>query len=144
MISPLDRRKTMALVDEAVAAGARRERACEELEVSVRTVQRWSHSAQDGRPTAVRVAPANQLSEAEREQILAIANQPDHASLAPHQIVPRLADQDVYVASESTFYRVLKAADQQHGRGRAKRPSQRVVTTHRADGPNQLWCWDIT
>ena len=144
MISPLDRRKTMALIDEAVAAGARRARACEELEVSVRTVQRWSHGTQDGRPTAVRAAPPNTLSEVEREQVLAIANQPEHASLAPHQIVPRLADQGVYVASESTFYRVLKAANQQHGRGRVKRPSRRVVTTHRADGPNQLWCWDIT
>ena len=65
-------------------------------------------------------------------------------SLAPHQIVARLADQGVYVASESTFYRVLKADSQQHGRGRARRPSRRVVTTHRADGPNQVWCWDIT
>ena len=130
----------MELIDEAVAAGARRERACEELGVSVRTVQRWSHCAQDGRPGAVRAAPSNKLSDAEREQVLAIANQPEHASLAPHQIVPRLADQGVYVASESTFYRVLKAANQQHGRGRARRPSRRVVTTHRADGPNQLWC----
>lgn len=48
------------------------------------------------------------------------------------------------MASESTFYRVLKAAGQQHGRGRARRPSRRVVTTHRAEGPNQVWCWDIT
>lgn len=132
------------LIDEAVAAGARRDKACEELDVSVRTVQRWSHRAEDGRPGAVRAAPSNKLSEAEREQVLAIANQPEHASLAPHQIVPRLADKGVYVASESTFYRVLKAANQQHRRGRARRPSRRVVTTHRADGPNQLWCWDIT
>lgn len=40
-MSPPDRRKTMALIDEAVAAGARRAQACEELDVSVRTVQRW-------------------------------------------------------------------------------------------------------
>ncbi len=57
----------MELIDEAVAAGARRERACEELGVSVRTVQRWSHCAQDGRPGAVRAAPSNKLSDAERE-----------------------------------------------------------------------------
>lgn len=134
----------MDLIDEAVASGARRERACEELGLSVRTVQRWNHRAEDGRPGAVRAAPSNKLSEAERAQVLAIANAPAYASLAPHQIVPRLADQGEYVASESTFYRVLKTADQQHGRGRAKRPSRRPVTTHRADGPNQLWCWDIT
>ncbi len=84
------------------------------------------------------------LSAPEREQVLALANQPEQASLAPHQIVPRLADKGVYVASESTFYRVLKEADQQYGRGRAKRPRGRVVTTHQSTGPNQLWCWDIT
>ena len=110
----------------------------------MRTVQRWGHRAEDGRPGAVRSAPSNKLSEAERAQVLAIANEPAHASLAPHQIVPQLADKGVYVASESTFYRVLKSAGQQHDRGRARRPSRRVVTTHRADGPNQVWCWDIT
>ena len=110
----------------------------------MRTVQRWAHRAEDGRPGATRAAPSNKLSAAERERVLAIANEPEHASLAPHQIVPRLADEGVYVASESTFYRVLKAAGQQHRRGRARRPSQRTATTHRADGPNQLWCWDIT
>ena len=92
----------------------------------MRTVQRWDHRAEDGRPGAVRSAPSNKLSEAERAQVLAIANEPGHASLAPHQIVPQLADQGVYVASESTFYRVLKAAGQQHNRGRARRPSARA------------------
>ena len=144
MTSLPDRRETMALIDEAVAAGARRHKACEELGVSLRTVQRWSHRAQDGRPGAVRAAPSNKLSEKEREQVLAIANRPDYASLAPHQIVPRLADEGVCIASESTFYRVLKAADQQHHRGRARRPGRRIATTYRADRPNQLWCWDIT
>ena len=106
-----------------MATGARREQACEELGVSVRTVQRWAHRAEDGRPGAVRAAPSNKLSEAERERVLAIANEPAYASLAPHQIVPRLADEGVYVASESTFYRVLKAANQQHRRGRVRRPA---------------------
>jgi transposase len=108
----------MSMITEAVADGARKDRACEELGVSVRTVQRWRHQAEDGRPGAVRAAPSNKLSEAEREQVLAIANEAAHASLAPHQIAPRLADKGVYVASESTFYRVLREADQQHRRGR--------------------------
>lgn len=144
MIPAPDRQTTLTLLTNAVAAGARRAPACEALGISVRTAQRWSHHAEDGRPGAVRPAPSNKLSEAEREQVLAIANEPAHASLAPHQIVPRLADKGEYVASESTFYRVLRAANQQHRRGRGCRPSGRVATTHRADGPNQLWCWDIT
>jgi len=144
MIPFPDRQRTLSVVEETVKGGARRAQVCAELGVSIRTVQRWRHSAADGRPAAARPSPRNKLSEAERARVLVIANEPAHASLVPHQIVPKLADQGEYVASESTFYRVLKEADQQHHRGRARKPIKRVVTTHRADGPNQLWCWDIT
>ena len=75
---------------------------------------------------------------------LEAANRPDYASLTPHQIVPKLADEGVYLASESTFYRVLKATGQGQRRGRARAPQQRTLTTHCARGPNQVWCWDIT
>lgn len=144
MISALDRRYALELINEAVLSGARRHKACAELGLSIRTVQRWQHSKEDGRLTSERSAPANQLSEEERQAILDTANSPEFASVPPHQIVPRLADQGVYLASESTFYRVLREAGQQQSRGRARKPSRRAVTTHGTDGPNQLWCWDIT
>jgi putative transposase len=54
--------------------------------------------------------------------------------------VPTLADRGVYLASESSFYRVLKQASQQHHRGRAQKPS----SSHCASGPNEVWSWDIT
>lgn len=127
-----------------MAAGARCHVACAELGLSVRTLQRWRQQPEDGRPAAARPEPANKMSTEERHAILEIANRPEYASLPPHQIVPRLADQGIYVASESTMYRVLHEAGQQQSRGRAKAPSKRTVTTHSADGPNQLWCWDIT
>ncbi|AMP11969.1 integrase core domain protein [Collimonas arenae] len=92
----------------------------------------------------MRPAPANKLSEDERAQILAVANSEEFASMPPSQIVPTLADRGEYVASESSFYRVLKQASQQHHRGRAKKPSNRVVTSHCASGPNEVWSWDIT
>ena len=99
----------------------------------------------DGRPTAVRPAPAHALTEDERQAVLETTLQPDYAALPPGQIVPRLADEGVYLASESTFYRVLRDHNLQHHRGRAKAPSTpRPPTTHRADQPNQAWCWDIT
>ena len=134
----------MQLIDEAVRMGARQAQACAELGLSARTVQRWRRVAQDGRKDAVRAAPANKLSPAEVQAVLDAAHRPDCASLTPHQIVPKLADEGIYLASESTFYRVLKAAGQGHRRGRAKAPVVRPLTTHRADGPNQVWCWDIT
>lgn len=115
----------------------------------MRTFQRWVRDGDDAvmadsRTTSTRPAPANKLSEDERAQILAVANSEEFASLPPTQIVPTLADRGVFVASESSFYRVLKAAAQQHHRGRAKKPSSRVATSHCATGPNEVWSWDIT
>lgn len=105
--------------------------------MSLRTFQRW---VRDG----YEAVAANRLSEDERAQILAVANSEEFGSLPPSQIVPALADRGVYIASESSFYRVLKAASQQHHRGRAKKPTSRVLTSHCATGPNQVWSWDIT
>ena len=136
----------MGWIDEAVQSGARRWRACEALGFSERTLQRWLREGggEDRRPTALRPAPSHALSEEERAAIVAVSNTAEFASLPPSQIVPKLADRGEYLGSESSFYRVLKAQDQQHHRGRAKAPQRRVLTTHEATGPNQLWCWDIT
>ena len=144
MISAPDRQEAMTLIRQAVQAGARQHLACRELGLSTRTLQRWQHRAVDGRPEAQRPAPPNQLSQEERRAVLDAANRTGFASLTPHQIVPKLADEGVYVASESTFYRVLKAAGQAARRGRSQPPRKHGLTTHRADGPNQVWCWDIT
>ena len=134
---------TRDLVGEAVKAGARREAACGVLGVSVRTVERWTGSDGDGRH-GPKTKPANALSEAERKQVVEIACSPEHRNLSPHQIVPRLVDQGRYVASESTFFRVLRAARLMHHRARSKAPVHRPVPEHTATGPNQVWSWDIT
>jgi len=147
MISHTDRRYAVELIDEAVTAGARQRKACEILEISVRTYQRWTQDAavlSDGRPEAQRPVPANKLSPEERDEILAVSNSPAFCSLPPSQIVPALADEGRYLASESSFYRVLREADQQHHRGRSEEPQRKAPSTHCATGPNQVWCWDIT
>lgn len=46
MISTQDRHAAIELIDEAVAAGARRARACALLGLSVRTVQRWTRDGE--------------------------------------------------------------------------------------------------
>jgi putative transposase len=138
------------MIEDIVAAraeGARLAPACEVVGISLRTYRRWSRGTQvkaDGRPTAVRPAPRHRLSEAERAQVLRVCNEPRFSSLPPSQIVPRLADEGVYLASESSFYRVLHAAGQQQHRGRAEAPTRKAPTSHEATDPNQVWCWDIT
>ena len=148
MISTPHRQTAVALINEAVTAGARRAKACAELEISDRTLRRWTKDGQvhaDQRPLVPRPEPANKLSPAEREAVLDTCNLEEFASLPPSQIVPKLADQGRYLASESSFYRILRADGQQHHRGRAKPPVRRKPpTSYKASAPCDVWTWDIT
>ena len=64
--------------------------------------------------------------------------------MPPKQIVPALADEKVYLASESTIYRLLREHNQLEHRS-AKRPARSArPREHRATAPNQVWSWDIT
>lgn len=135
-------------IEEACAAGARLDKACQVVGLSPRTVQRYRQDGQiraDGRKAAAaKRAPANKLSEEERAAVLAIANQPQYAHLPPGQIVPDLADKGRYLASESSFYRFLREEKQLGHRGRSKAPKHKRPEPLQASAPNELWSWDIT
>ena len=146
MTGLLEREQVMGLVSEAMTAGARQDRACAAISLSARTMQRWQCDVAQGdqRPRRVQ-APPNKLNALERQRLLAIANSDEFGHLPPSQIVPRLADRGQYVASESTFNRILKAEHQLRHRG-AERPGQprgkpRALST---SAPNELFSWDIT
>jgi putative transposase len=104
MTSIPQRNQILSMVAEAVAAGARQERACTAISLSERTLQRWQKDqaagAGDRRPARVQT-PKNRLSEIERRQVLTIANSPEFGHLPPSQIVPRLADQGKHPAIPS-------------------------------------------
>lgn len=150
LTSAVHRRKAIELISEAHAYGAGLVRACCETVISLRTLKRWRKACLgdgDGRDRR-QVSPrqvSHRLSEEECQRILLTCNQPEYASLPPGQIVPALADQGIYIGSESSFYRVLHAHGQVHRRGRAQPPQDpRPVPRLRAIAPNQLWSWDIT
>lgn len=135
------------LVTEARANGARLGPCCEVLELDPRTLQRWLKHGPDGGEDGrhgPRTVPANKLSAAERRQVLDVMNSPEFADLPPQQVVPLLADLGIYVASESTIYRILREEKMNAHRGRAKPPARRRPPQRKATGPNQVWCWDIT
>jgi len=149
MIRLEDRQNMARHIEQAHAAGARLKPACELAGIDRRTLQRWKAGeglvGGDGRPEAIHATPAHALSDAERAQILTVANEPRFADVPPARIVPMLADEGVYLASESSFQRVLRAKGQIRPRGRAKAArASRPPTTHVASGPNQVWCWDLT
>jgi putative transposase len=149
MIGLEDRQSLSRDIDVAHSAGARLKLACEIAGIDVRTLQRWkAHEGLiegDGRPQAVRPLPSHALSDAERAELLRVANEPRFAAVPPARIVPMLADEGLYLASESTFSRVLRAHGQTVRRGRAKAPrAVRRPTTHIAAAPRAVWCWDMT
>jgi putative transposase len=144
------RRKVIELIGEANAAGAGLVRACGVIGICLRTLKRWRKAflgdgdGVDRRKGSARLV-GHRLSEEERQRILLTCNQPEYAALPPGQIVPALSDQKLFIGSESSFYRVLHQAGQCHRRGRARLPQEpRSVPRLRADGPNQVWSWDIS
>lgn len=95
-------------MDEAVAAGARRQRAAEVVGISDRAIARWrAEAGGDDRRQGPNTTPQHQLTAAERARVVETANSAEFRNLSPRQIVPRLADRNEYIASESTFYRIL-------------------------------------
>jgi transposase InsO family protein len=133
-------------IDEAVAAGATIEEACDGIGLSTRTLERWRKNpggGTDGR-AGPKTTPAHALTTKERARIVEIAASPEYRNLSVRQIVPRLADQGVYVASESSFYRVLHEENLMAHRGHAKPASASKPRSHVATGPCQVWSWDIT
>jgi putative transposase len=143
-----DRQRTVELVQQAQQGGARLERACALLGLSVRTYQRWIGAgvvAADRRPEAPRPVPHNKLTALEREAIIELCNERPYRSRPPAFIVADQADQGYYLASESTYYRVLREHGQVQHRGRQKAPQpKRAPTSHTAQAPSELWSWDIS
>ena len=132
-------------------SGARLFKACDVLKITERTYWRWVklqkefNSFEDRRAYADHSNPANKISPAERQQILDYCNSERFADMPPCQIVPTLADEGIYIASEATFYRVLKEEKLLNHRGRSQDPGKRhKPTSYSATAPNQVWTWDIT
>lgn len=91
-----------------------------------------------------KTTPANKLTPEEKREILTVVNSPQYRDESPATIVPALADKKIYLASESTIYRILRAENQLAHRGKSKPATQHRPTPYVATAPNQVWSWDIT
>lgn len=129
----------------ALDKGARQRLACEVVGISSRTLQNWRAAGRVDRRQTGQKIPSNKLSQQERDAIIDVCNSEEFKSQSPKQIVPMLADRGLYMASESSFYRVLREANQVHHRGRTAHPAAtRKPEPYTADSANQVWSWDIT
>jgi len=143
-VSLADRTETILLINEACTGGARREKCCELLDLSIRTLERWEliPELEDGRK-GPHYSP-HALSSDEKDLIISIANSEKYRDLSPAKIVPTLADEGRYIASESSFFRVLRSEKMMSHRSNS---SPRKVTPPEeltATKPNEIWSWDIT
>ena len=71
-------------------------------------------------------------------------NQPKYSTLTPYQIVPTLLDLGHYIASESTFYRVMREHNQLKHRSKGTVVQRQKPQLLKATGANEIFSWDIT
>ncbi len=136
----------LEVIDEAVGNGASLHKACAVVGLVPTTIARWRArppGTGDGR-RGPKTKSTNALSDNERTEVVELMNTPEHSSMSPSTLVPMLATLGIYVASESTFYRIARDLKLLQKRGRARPPSHRRPREFRARGPNQVWAWDIT
>ena len=133
-------------VAEAEAAGARLAAACKLVGLAVRTIERWRVRPDSGdQRRGPRHRPPNALSAAEEAKVVDVMTSPRYSGMSPKQVVPRLADDGQYLASESTFYRLRRRLGLRRGRREIARTQvTRSTTVHEAVAPDQVWSWDIT
>jgi len=145
LISLGDRIQVIALIKEASSSGARRDKSCEILGLTIRTLERWEkeNGLIDKRAITLRI-PVNKLTEEQRNMILITANSALYQHLPVSQMVPLLADGGHYLASESTFYRILRAEDQLTHRQTYKPSKHKRPEPYEAHCPNKVWSWDIS
>ncbi len=135
----------LSLVDEAVLKGCRQALACEVVGIDAKTYRRWVLKPILGdQRSGPRLVPANKLTTQERARVVAVSTQKEFINLSPHQIVPTLADRGEYIASESSFYRILKKEKLLSHRGRSQEKIIERPKSFEAKKPNQLYSWDIS
>jgi len=136
---------SVILIKEACDSGARQWKACEVLEISVPTFRRWSNGdLTDRRKGALKSNPGK-LTPEEEQSIVDICCSKEYRDDNPYKIHASLLDKGIYIASISSFYRVLRKRGLLSHRGNTRpgqshsKPPEKI-----AIGPNQVWCWDIT
>lgn len=140
-----ERYKIIDLIKTACQSGAHKHKACAILGISLRTFERWTKTdcTEDKRQTTKRI-PVNKLTKEQRETVIITANNITYRDLPPCKIVPLLADKGQYIASESTFYRILKSENQMQHRQKSRPIKHNKPDAYIAYGSNQVWTWDIS
>lgn len=140
------REEVIKMIVETNKNGARLSKACDFFGIDRRTYQRWNkeNGLIDKRKGAAKNI-GNKLTPEEKKNIIEISCNTRFRNLTPCEIIPVLAEEGEYIASESTFYRVLKEFNLLKHRSNTKiRRKKKKPEEFKATGINQIWSWDIT
>jgi transposase InsO family protein len=135
--------EALDLISEAYSSRCRIKIACGDVGIDFKSHNRWKEDLVDKRNGPL-TEPANKLSDDIKKEIIEIETSKEYVDLSPWEVVPKLADKGTYLASESSFYKILKENKLLVHRGRAKAPAKKRPVPLVATGPNQIWSWDIT
>jgi transposase InsO family protein len=140
-----ERKTLIGYINETVNSGARKKEACKIIGLTLRTVQRWYKNPVGDRRSDFKRISSRALSVEEKNKVIEICNSNVYKDLSPNEIVPILAENGEYYASESTFYRILRAIGLLNHRSDCKVSEPRNKPDElKATGPNQVLSWDIT
>lgn len=103
----------------------------------------YYRSQQPARPRRPRRA-ARALAPAERQAVLDVLHEPRFGDLAPAEVYATLLEEDRYLCSERTMYRLLAAHQEVRERRDVLRHPAYAAPQLLATRPNELWSWDIT
>ncbi len=118
------------------------EPACRALGVSRATFYRRKRPTpghQQPHPT-----PARALCQQEREHVIDVLSSPRFVDRSPGEVVATLLDEEEYLCSERTMYRILAANQPVRERRNQREHPQYAKPELMATAPNQIWSWDIT
>lgn len=117
--------------------------ACCALAVVRATYYRWLRPSAR-KPAAPRPHNHRRYSDTERAGMLAVLNSDRFMDKAPEQVFATLAEEDEYLASSRTLYRVLAEVNQVKERRARRHHPVHAIPRVVARAPNQVWSWDIT
>lgn len=106
--------------------------------------RRRAHLARPPIAPRPRPRPERALSAAERQVVLDLLREPRFVDLAPAEIYATLLDQGIYHCSIRTMYRILDENNEVRERRNQLRHPEYQKPELLAEGPNQVWSWDIT
>ena len=117
--------------------------ACQAVGIARATFYRYRT---DGQPRVKkkRRMPKQALTSQERQEVLDCLHEPRFVDLAPNEVFAQLLDEDKYLCSPRTMYRLLEQNNEVRERRRQRKTVPYSKPELLATGPNQVWSWDIT